>query len=159
MPNSANSGDDTDSIISPKASLIYTFSETSEAYLSGGYGFHSNDARGVTIAVDPVTDEPVSSVDPLVESKGAELGFKTVWLDGWNASLALWYLELDSELLFVGDAGTTEASRPSERWGVEFNNFWAVNDVWSLEADFAWTDAQFSDSGRGDSCPLVLPRG
>jgi len=154
---SVNSGDDTDSIISPKASLIYAFSDTSEAYLSGGYGFHSNDARGVTIAVDPVTDEPVSSVDPLVESKGAELGFKTVWLDGWNASLALWYLELDSELLFVGDAGTTEASRPSERWGVEFNNFWALNDVWSLEADFAWTDAQFSDSApEGDEIPGAL---
>ena len=154
---SVNSGDDTDSIISPKASLIYTFSETSEAYLSGGYGFHSNDARGVTIAVDPVTEQPVSSVDPLVESKGAELGFKTVWLDTWNASLALWYLELDSELLFVGDAGTTEASRPSERWGVEFNNFWALGDVWSLEADFAWTNAEFSDSApEGDEIPGAL---
>ena len=154
---SANSGDDTDSIISPKASLIYAFSETSEAFLSGGYGFHSNDARGVTINVDPVTDTPVSSVDPLVESKGAEFGFKTVWLNSWNASVALWYLELDSELLFVGDAGTTEASRPSERWGVEFNNFWAVNDVWSIEADFAWTDAEFSDSApEGDEIPGAL---
>lgn len=154
---SVNSGDDTDSIISPKASLIYAFSETSEAYLSGGYGFHSNDARGVTITVDPATGKRVSPVDPLVESKGAELGFKTVWFDTWNASLALWYLELDSELLFVGDAGTTEASRPSERWGVEFNNFWAVSDVWSLEADFAWTDARFSDSApEGDEIPGAL---
>lgn len=41
--------------------------------------------------------ENVAPVDPLVESKGAELGFKTVWLDSWNASLALWYLELDSD--------------------------------------------------------------
>ena len=41
----ANSGDDTDSIVSPKASLIYSFSDTTEIYLSGGYGFHSNDAR------------------------------------------------------------------------------------------------------------------
>jgi outer membrane receptor protein involved in Fe transport len=152
-----NSGDDDDSIVSPKASLIYAFSDTTEAYLSGGYGFHSNDARGVTISRDPVSAEAVSPVDPLVESKGAELGFKTVWLNAWNASLALWYLELDSELLFVGDAGTTEASRPSERWGVEFNNFWALNDVWSLEADFAWTDAQFSDNApEGDDIPGAL---
>ena len=154
---SVNSGDETDSIISPKASLIYAFSETSEAYLSGGYGFHSNDARGVTIAVDPGTEQPVSSVDPLVESKGAELGFKTVWLDTWNTSVALWYLKLDSELLFVGDAGTTEASRPSERWGVEFNNFWVLDDVWSLEADFSWTDAEFSDSApEGNEIPGAL---
>ena len=153
----ANAGDDSDSIISPKASLIYAFSATTEAYLSGGYGFHSNDARGVTITVDPVTDESVSSVDPLVESKGMEVGMKTVWLSSWNASLALWYLELDSELLFVGDAGNTEASRPSERWGIEFNNFWAVNDIWSLEADVAWTDASFGDSApEGDEIPGAL---
>jgi hypothetical protein len=153
----ANAGDDSDSIISPKASLIYAFSATTEAYLSGGYGFHSNDARGVTITVDPVTDESVSSVDPLVESKGMEVGMKTVWLSSWNASLALWYLELDSELLFVGDAGNTEASRPSERWGIEFNNFWAVNDIRSLEADVAWTDASFGDSApEGDEIPGAL---
>jgi TonB dependent receptor-like, beta-barrel/TonB-dependent Receptor Plug Domain len=153
----ANSGDDSDSIVSPKGSLIYAFSSETEAYLSAGYGFHSNDARGTTITIDPASGDPVSPVDPLVESKGAELGFKTVWLDSWNASLALWYLELDSELLFVGDAGNTEASRPSERWGVEFNNFWAVNDVWSLEADFSFSDAKFSDSSpEGDDIPGAL---
>ncbi|QFU75820.1 TonB-dependent receptor [Halioglobus maricola] len=155
--DAANSGDDTDSIISPKASLIYAFSDNTEAYLSGGYGYHSNDARGVTITVDPGTTEPVSSVDPLVRSKGAEIGFRTVWLDSWNTSAAVWYLELESELLFVGDAGTTEASRPSERWGVEFNNFWSLDDVWSLEADFAWTDSEFSDSAiEGNEIPGAL---
>jgi TonB dependent receptor-like, beta-barrel/TonB-dependent Receptor Plug Domain len=155
--NPANSGDDADTIVSPKGSLIYAFSDTSEAYLSVGYGFHSNDARGVSITVDPATGLPVSPVDPLVESRGGELGFKTVWRDSWNASLALWYLELDSELLFVGDAGTTEASRPSERWGLEFNNFWALDEIWSLEADFAWTDARFSDSApEGREIPGAL---
>ncbi|EED36598.1 outer membrane protein [Luminiphilus syltensis NOR5-1B] len=153
----ANAGKDSDSIVSPKVSLIYAFSETSEAYLSGGYGFHSNDARGVTISLDPVTGGPVSPVDPLVQSRGGELGFKSLWLEGWNSSLAVWYLELESELLFVGDAGNTEASRPSERWGVEFNNFWAVSDIWSIEADFAWTDAQFSDNApEGDEIPGAL---
>ena len=152
-----NSGDDSDSMISPKGSLIYALSESSEVYLSAGYGFHSNDARGVTISNDPVTNEPVEPVDALVESKGAELGFKTLWFDSWNSSLALWYLDLDSELLFVGDAGTTEASRGSERWGVEFNNFWSINDIWTLEADIAWTDAQFSnDAPEGDDIPGAL---
>ena len=50
-----NSGDDSDGIISPKGSLIYSFSEETEAYLSAGYGFHSNDARGTTITIDPGT--------------------------------------------------------------------------------------------------------
>ncbi len=152
-----NSGDDSDSIVTPKASLIYAFSETSEAYLSAGYGFHSNDARGVSITRDPVSGEPVTGVDPLVESRGMEFGFKALLREYWNTSLALWYLELDSELLFVGDAGTTEASRPSERWGIEFNNFWALNDIWSLEADLSWTDARFSDSApEGNEIPGAL---
>ncbi len=153
----ANSGDDTDEIFSPKASLIYAVSDTTEIYLSGGYGFHSNDARGVVQSVDPVSGESVRPVDPLVESKGAELGFKTQWKEKWNTSLAAWYLELDSELLFVGDAGATEASRGSERWGVELNNYWMLTDVWSLELDVAWTDAEFSnDAPEGNEIPGAL---
>lgn len=155
--NPANAGDDTDAIVSPKGSLIYAFSDTTEAYLSAGYGFHSNDARGVTTGIDPGTGEPVEPVDALVKSRGAEIGFKSFAFASLNTSLSLWYLELDSELLFVGDAGTTEASRPSERWGIEFNNFWALTDIWSLEADLAWTDASFSDRAiEGDNIPGAL---
>ena len=155
--NPANSGDDTDEIFSPKASLIYAVSDTTEIYLSGGYGFHSNDARGVVQSVDPASGESVRPVDPLVESKGAELGFKTQGKEKWNTSLAAWYLELDSELLFVGDAGATEASRGSERWGVELNNYWMLTDVWSLELDVAWTDAEFSnDAPEGNEIPGAL---
>jgi hypothetical protein len=152
-----NAGKDDDTIVSPKGSLIYTLSPDSELYLSAGYGFHSNDARGVTIRIDPATGEVASPVDALVKSTGAELGFKTVWVEGWNASLALWHLRLDSELLFVGDAGATEASRGSERWGIEFNNFWSINDIWSVEADIAWTDAQFrGDAPEGNRIPGAL---
>ena len=155
--NPVNSGDDSDSIVSPKLSLIYKLTDTSELYLSGGYGFHSNDARGTTITIDPGTGEPSDQVDPLVQSRGAELGLKTLWFDRWNSSVALWYLELDSELLFVGDAGTTEPSGASRRWGVEFNNFWAINDIWTLEADFSWTDSKFEDAPGEDEIPGALP--
>ena len=156
--NTVNSGKKSDSIASPKFSLIYTLSDVTEAFLSAGRGFHSNDTRGTTIKVDPVSGDPATPVDPLVESTGAEVGFKTIWTKGWNSSLALWYLELDSELLFVGDAGTTEASRPSHRWGLEFNNHWAIDDIWTVEADLAWTDAEFTDNApEGDHIPGSIP--
>jgi hypothetical protein len=152
-----NSGTEQDTLISPKASLIYRKSAATEWYASAGRGFHSNDARGVTQQVDPVTGEAVSSVDPLASSSGAELGVKTQWQQRWNLAAALWHLELDSELLFVGDAGTTEATRPSERWGLELNNFWLIDEVWSLEADIAWTDARFSDDAiEGRHIPGAL---
>jgi hypothetical protein len=149
-----NSGDASDAIVSPKANLVYRFDARTEAYLSAGAGFHSNDARGTTIRVDPVTEEPVAPVDPLVRSLGAETGFRWQPLEGWNASVAAWYLELDSELLYVGDAGNTEASRPSRRYGLEWNNFWQVNETWTLEADLAWTDARFTEPApEGDEVP------
>ena len=152
-----NSGTEQDTLISPKASLIYRASPATEWYASAGRGFHSNDARGVTQQVGPVTGEAVSSVDPLVSSLGAELGMKTQWQQRWNFAAALWYLELDSELLFVGDAGSTEATRPSERWGLEINNFWMIDEVWSLEADVAWTDARFSNNAvEGRHIPGAL---
>jgi outer membrane receptor protein involved in Fe transport len=59
-----NSGSTSDGIISPKASVIYTLSELSEAYLSGGFGFHSNDARGTTVTVDPVSGEAKAGTLP-----------------------------------------------------------------------------------------------
>jgi hypothetical protein len=152
-----NSGSESDGIVSPKGSLIYTISDNSEAYASGGFGFHSNDARGTTITVDPVTGEPADPVDPLVRSRGGEIGFRKQASSGWITSLAAWILHLDSELLFVGDAGITEPSRPSRRWGIEFNNTWQLSDVWLLEADFAWTDARFTDtSEEGRHIPGAL---
>ena len=152
-----NSGTEQDTLISPKASLIYRASPATEWYASTGKGFHSNDARGTTQQVDPVTGEAMSSVDPLVSSHGTELGMKTQWQQRWNFAAALWYLTLDSELLFVGDAGTTDATRPSERWGLELNNFWLIDEVWSLEADIAWTDARFSDDAvEGRHIPGAL---
>ena len=136
--------DDSDFILSPKASIAYAFSDNNEMYFSYGNGFHSNDARGVITFADPITGEKLSPADPLVKSTGFEWGIKALINEQLNTSLAVWSLELDSELLFVGDAGNTEANRPSKRWGIEFNNLWSINEIWSLEADFAYSNAKFN---------------
>ena len=73
-----------------------------------------------SIPIDKVT--PQDRVPLLVRSKGAELGIRTKAVEGLTSSLAVFVLDFDSELLFVGDAGTTEASRPSRRVGVEWTN-------------------------------------
>ena len=114
-----NSGGADDLMFTPKASVIYAVTDESEVYLSAGKGFHSNDARGTTITIDPVTGDPTDKVSPLVDSHALELGFRTFVDRKLNVSAALWMLELDSELLFIGDAGNTEASRPSRRYGIE----------------------------------------
>ncbi len=80
--NTENSGDRTAAILSPKASLAYAPTQSTELYLSGGLGFHSNDARGTTITVDPANGEAASQVDPLVRSHGVEAGLRTSMFDG-----------------------------------------------------------------------------
>ncbi len=107
----ANSGSDNDGISSVKGGLAYALNDRWEAYTNIGQSFHSNDARGATIEVDPVSGEAADDVDLLVRGEGAELGLRFYETDRLNVSVAAWLLELDSELLFVGDAGNTEASR------------------------------------------------
>ena len=146
-----NSGDRTAGIVSPKASLILTPSRTTELYVSGGWGFHSNDARGTTITVDPATGAPASRVDPLVRSRGAEVGLRASPARGLRSTVSLWMLGLDSELLFVGDAGATEPSAGSRRGGVTLANFWRPTAALSVDADVSLARARFRGLGAGAS--------
>ena len=149
-----NSGSVDDWILSPKATLVWKPSPSFELYLNAGSGFHSNDARGATIRVDPVTGESVQRVDPLVRATGADVGFRASTPGGYMTTVSLFRLELDSELLFVGDAGATEASRPSRRVGIEWTNFWQVSRTLGVDLDATWTDAEFSD---GDPAGSEIP--
>lgn len=159
-----NSGDADDSLTSFKGSLAWRVAEPLELYASWGQGLHSNDARGTTLSIDPVTGEPADPVTPLVRSEGSELGLRWFEQDRFNATLALWQLDLDSELLFVGDAGNTEATRPSARSGVEVAMYWLADPLAQLELEAAYTRARFrgSDPAGGHipgAVPLVLSLG
>ena len=154
----ANSGDTDDSIVAPKLSVIYSLDADSEVYLSTGRGFHSNDARGTTIRIDPNTGDPAERVDPLVPSTGAELGFRTFRNEKLNLSASLWYLELDSELLFVGDAGITEPSRPSRRYGIELPVYYRLGN-WVVDFELALTRSRYvDDDPAGDEIPGSIER-
>jgi outer membrane receptor protein involved in Fe transport len=140
-----NSGHRTASIGSPKLSLVFGPWNKTEFFLNGGYGFHSNDARGTTITVDPKTGDAADRVTPLVRTKGGEFGVRTEAIPNLQSSLALWTLDFDSELVFAGDAGTTEAGRPSRRYGVEWSNRYAPNNWLLVDLDLAYTHARFRD--------------
>lgn len=149
----ANSGREDDWMLSPKFSLIYTPHRMLEFYGSFGLGFHSNDARGTTITVDPTDLSAVDSVDPLVRSSGAEAGLRVHWNDQLNSALSVWWLQLDSELLYVGDGGATEASAGSERYGIEWTNDYRPVEWLTLDLDLALTHARFEN---GDEIPGAL---
>jgi len=142
----ANSGTANATIGSPKAGLVFGPFARTELFINAGEGFHSNDARGVTIRESPTDGSPVESSPFLVKTRGAEVGLRTKLVPGLTSSIALFTLESASEILFVGDAGDTEASRPSRRVGFEWTNDYKPTSWLSLEADLAMTRARFRGS-------------
>ncbi|HJV22765.1 MAG TPA: TonB-dependent receptor [Holophagaceae bacterium] len=141
-------------LFSPKLSLAFGPWRDGELYLAWGEGFHSNDARGTTLTVDPKTGFPVDRVTPLVKARHAEFGIRATPVPAWQTTVALWRLDLASELVFVGDAGTTEPSRPSRREGLEWSNEWQGGSAWAVTLDWALTRARFRDADpAGDRIP------
>jgi hypothetical protein len=157
--NPLNSGDGADQLVSPKFGAVFGPWAGTELYANAGMGFHSNDARGAVIRVEPGSGAPVDPVTPLVRARGAELGLRTVRVNRLQSTVALWYLGLDSELLFVGDAGTTEAGRPSRRVGLEWTNYARLSPWLTVDGDFALSRARFDDGDPvGNHIPGALDR-
>ncbi|MGH6645413.1 TonB-dependent receptor [Aquabacterium sp.] len=137
-----SAGDKTASLGSPKLSLVFGPWAKTEYFVNHGQGFHSNDARGIVSAVDPAP--------ALVRSKGVELGVRSELIPGLQTSLALWQLNLGSELMFVGDAGVTEPTGASQRHGIELNNHYVATPWLLFDLDIAASQARFKDV-QGDA--------
>jgi outer membrane receptor protein involved in Fe transport len=152
-----NSGRRESAIVSPKLSLVLGPWRKTEVYLNLGEGFHSNDARGATIHVDPRSGEPVQPVSPLVRAKSLDLGARTSLVPHLQTSVTGFVLDLASELVFVGDTGTTEAGRPSRRQGIEVQNFYQPLAWLAVDADCALSHARFTNPDpAGDRIPGAI---
>ncbi len=128
-----------DFIVSPKLNVVFGPWSNTEYYYSIGNGYHSNDARGVTIGSG-------TRADGLVRTFGQEVGVRTEIIEGLQTTFAVFQLDNASEIVYIGDAGSTEDSgRRSRRTGFEFNNYFKANRWLTLDADFAYTRARFRD--------------
>ena len=145
-----NSGSGSATNLDPKLGLAFAPNDAWEFYLNYGGGFHSNDVRAAELSVDPGTGVPAESFDAIVEAEGAEIGFRAQLSEQLNFSATLFHLELDSELIFVGDAGTTEPNDGTERNGIEATLFWQPLNWLVLDATAAKTDAKFKDAPSGE---------
>ena len=148
-----NTGRGDDAVASPKFGLAYTLTPANELYLNAGRGFHSNDVRGATITVDPASGQAADRVPALVRGTGSEIGWRYQPGPDTTATIALWQLKLDSELVYVGDAGTTEPGRSSQRRGIEATLRQRIDSAWRAEADLAFSRARFrgeAPAGEGN---------
>jgi hypothetical protein len=141
---------------SPKLSLIFGPWQKTEYFINYGAGFHSNDARGVVPSRQPDGRAPAT---PLVGTRGAELGARSELLPGLQSSVSLWALDIDSELVFAGDSGQTEASRPSRRTGVEWSNHYIAAPWLLFDLDLSASRARYRQSDPvGNFVPEALDR-
>ncbi len=136
----STSGSDSDSELSPKFGLAYTALENLELYYNWGQGFHSNDARGVVNSVDPVPG--------LSTGSGYEVGGRLT-LGDFKFTSAYWWLDQDSELIFVGDSNSVEPKGASERDGYELTMFWRPVDWFAMDATYNASDARYLDNPEG----------
>lgn len=119
--------------------------------------FDAYDARGATIAVDPVSGDPAKRVPLLVRAEGAELGAR-LEMATLDASVVGIWLELDSERFFIGDGGATEPNDGSRRYGVEANVFRRPVPGGVIDAAYSYTEARFVGPGvSADAIPGAVP--
>jgi outer membrane receptor protein involved in Fe transport len=162
-------GSKIDGLVLPKANLIlkpfaeegplavdFDFLKNGELYLNYGWGFHSNDARDVTCNADDLPDtecDPDAVTLPL--AVGWEVGWRTTLYDRVDIAVSQWWLNLQEELVFVGDEGTEEVRGRSRRHGIEGEVRVRIFDWLTYKADVTLSHAVFSDGGVVDQAPRM----
>lgn len=160
LVTSANSGTASKLLPSPKLSLIFGPWSNTEFYAQGGFSFHSNDGRGTTQTVEPVSAEnpapntPATRIPALIPTKGAEIGTRTAAIPHLQSTVSVWFLHSASELQQSGDTGGTTASRqPSNRYGMEWANYYMPLEHLALDLDLANSKALFTTVDEADAAP------
>ena len=132
-------GAGSDSIVSPKASVAYALTSHLELYANWGRGFHSNDVRGAVNVESPV---PV-----LVRGTGKEVGAR--WQrGGLTLTGTYWWLDVGSELRFVGDSNAVEPTGASRRHGYELVAFWRPAPWLAIDGNYTASHSRYDNGDR-----------
>ena len=153
-----NAGRGSETLLSPKLNFIYSSDPATEYFVSAGQGFHSNDARGTTIKIDPVSGDPANAVDPLSRARSVEVGMRTSLVPNTQIAVSMFSMQLDSELIYVGDAGATEALGESKRRGIELGAIYAPTPWLLIDTDLTLTRARLTGVGTDDRIPNSVDR-
>ncbi len=135
------------SAFTPKLNFIYNLNRSLQFFWKSGVGFHSNDTR-------VVLEQNVEDALPL--AYGTDIGASFKPMKRMYVDAALWYLFLEQEFVYVGDAGIVEPSGQTGRAGVELNLRYQVTDNFFFSSDFNYTYARSIEHPEGqDFIPLA----
>jgi outer membrane receptor protein involved in Fe transport len=135
-------------IVSPKINVSYNFSNSLQVYAKFGKGFHSNDAR-VVVQNDSILSLPAAY--------GADLGLNWKPIANLFINAAPWYMMLQEELVWSGDAGTWEPSGRTQRLGIDLSIRWQIMRTLFFDTDLNYSDARFMDEPEGMNYVPLAP--
>lgn len=135
------------SVVSPKLNFLYNPSAKIQYFLKLGKGFHSNDSR-VAVAEKGLATLPAAY--------GADLGLVWKPLPKLVLNTALWYLFLEQEFVYVGDAGVVEPSGKTTRKGIDLGARYQLGKWIFINGDFTYTHGRSNEAAKGeDRIPLA----
>jgi outer membrane receptor protein involved in Fe transport len=136
------------SIVSPKLNLTYQVDTRTQLYVRSGFGFHSNDARGVTT---------MNGTDVLPRAFGIDVGSNSKLTDKLLLNLALWRLDLEQEFVYVGDEGIVEPSGRTVREGIDLSLRYEVWPWLFADTDVNFTRPRSKDEPEGQNYIPLAP--
>jgi outer membrane receptor protein involved in Fe transport len=145
-----NGGTKEQSLLQPKASLIYTPANNLEFYLAAGQGFHSADIRGVN--QDKSVDLGLPNTPLLAKQDGQEVGMRAEIHRNIALTLALYNLWQQSETIIDPDVGEDTAGPASRRYGYEINITYQIRRWLEFYGSFSGDHTRFThafDDGTG----------
>ena len=136
------------SIVSPKLNITYQLNPGTHFYLRSGFGFHSNDARGVS---------GVNGIDVLPRALGIDVGSNSKLTDKLLLNIAFWRLDLEQEFVYVGDEGIVEPSGRTQREGIDLSLRYEISPWLFADTDVNWTLPRSKDEPEGNNYIPLAP--
>ena len=146
-PSATTGGTAGKALVLPKLSVEAEVTDKLDVFANGGSGFHSNDARSNVAS---------SGNGALARALGAEIGVRTSLVPHARFSVDLWYLHLDSELVWSGDEGGTSPGDPTRRYGVDLEGAWNPVPWLRFDANVSLAHSTFvHNAGNGNALALA----
>jgi outer membrane cobalamin receptor len=134
--------------LSPKLNFYYDVSSSVQLYVHMGYGFHSNDVRSVVLK---------TSLNNLPTALGYETGSTFKLGKNVVVNAALWGLDLQSELVYVGDEAIVEATGATRRLGGDLSLRWQLTDRFFIDGDLNYSHGRYLGLPKGENFIPLAP--